>query len=232
MSYHKFNESQRERTVLKRLQQGEIVALISDAGMPGISDPGSELAKLCAEERIDVVPVPGASAVIAALSASGLPTDEFTFVGFLPKHAGSRRERLLLSANQATTQIFFVSPHKLHQFLEETLSIFGDARRCVIAREMTKIHEEFWRGTLREAKEAFSIRLPKGEITLLVEGKAKCIDEPPPDSQIEDELRDLISNGHSLSMAVKLVAEGTSRKRKEVYSLALRKFGKQLAEEE
>ncbi|KAL9245575.1 hypothetical protein vseg_019211 [Gypsophila vaccaria] len=232
LSYHKFNESQRETTVLQRLQQGDIVALITDAGMPGISDPGSELAKLCAEQKIDVVPVPGASAVIAALSASGLPTDEFTFVGFLPKHAGSRRERLLLSANQAATQIFFVPPHKLRQFLEETLSIFGDSRRCVIAREMTKIHEEFWRGTLGEAKETFSARLPKGEITLLVEGKAKCIDEPPPDSQIEDELKELITNGHSLSMAVKLVAEGTSRKRKEVYSLALRKFGKQLVEEE
>ncbi|XP_074279387.1 uncharacterized protein LOC141604792 [Silene latifolia] len=232
MSYHKFNECQREMTVLKRLQEGEIVALISDAGMPGISDPGSELAKLCAKAQIDVVPVPGASAVIAALSASGLATDEFTFVGFLPKTAGSRREKLLLSANQAATQIFFVPPHKLHQFLEETSSIFGNSRRCVIAREMTKIHEEFWRGTLEEAKEAFTTRQPKGEITLLVEGKAKCIDESVPDSQIEDELKELITSGHSLSMAVKLVAEGTSRKRKEVYSLALRKFGKQVVEEE
>ncbi|XP_021759906.1 uncharacterized protein LOC110724759, partial [Chenopodium quinoa] len=232
MSYHKFNEFQRGQTVLKRLQEGEIVALISDAGMPGISDPGTELVKLCVEEKIIVVPIPGASVVVSALSASGLPTDDFTFVGFLPKHAGSRRERLLLSANQSATQIFFVPPHKLHQFLEETSSVFGDSRRCVIAREMTKIHEEFWRGTLQDAKEAFVSRKPKGEMTLLIEGKADCIDEAPPDSQIEDELKELISNGHSLSMAVKLVAEGTSRKRKEVYALALRKFGKQLVGEE
>ncbi|XP_010672704.2 uncharacterized protein LOC104889227 [Beta vulgaris subsp. vulgaris] len=232
MSYHKFNEYERGRTVLKRLQQGEIVALISDAGMPGISDPGTELVKLCVDEKIIVVPIPGPSAVIAALSASGLPTDDFTFVGFLPKHAGSRRERLLLCVNQSATQIFFVPPHKLLQFLEETSLVFGDSRRCVIAREMTKIHEEFWHGTLQEAKAAFVSRKPRGEMTLLIEGKAECIDEAPPDSQIEDELKELITSGHSLSMAVKLVAEGTSRKRKEVYSLAIKKFGKQLVGEE
>ncbi|GAB2225136.1 hypothetical protein Droror1_Dr00005924 [Drosera rotundifolia] len=228
MSYHKYNESQRERTVLRRLQQGEIVALISDAGTPGISDPGMELVKLCAKENIPVVPIPGPSAIITAISASGLPMDEFTFVGFLPKHASSRRERLMLAANQTAVQIFFVPPHKLLQFLEETSLICGESRQCVIAREMTKIHEEFWRGTLREAKEAFLLRQPKGEITVLVEGNPDSETESPPESQIEDELRSLITSGHSLSMAVKLVAEGTSVKRKEVYSLALRKFGKQL----
>ncbi|XP_022761625.1 uncharacterized protein LOC111307676 isoform X2 [Durio zibethinus] len=142
LSYHKFNESQREQTVLKRLRQGEVVALISDAGMPGISDPGTELAKICVDENIPVIPIPGPSAFITALSASGLSTDEFTFVGFLPKHAGSRKERLMASASEKTTQIFYVPPHKLRQFLEESSPIFGDSRRCVIARELTKIHEE------------------------------------------------------------------------------------------
>ncbi|XVE56103.1 hypothetical protein DITRI_Ditri03aG0210400 [Diplodiscus trichospermus] len=128
LSYHKFNESQREQTVLKRLKQGEIVALITDAGMPGISDPGTELAKICVDENIPVIPIPGPSAFITALSASGLSTDEFTFVGFLPKHAGSRKERLMASASETTTQIFYVPPHKLLQFLEESSSIFGDSR--------------------------------------------------------------------------------------------------------
>ncbi|KAL8153933.1 hypothetical protein V2J09_011693 [Rumex salicifolius] len=232
MSYHKFNESQRERTVLQRLQQGQIVALISDAGMPGISDPGTYLASMCIEANILVVPIPGPSAVIAALSASGLPTDEFTFAGFLPKHNGSRKERLQLSANQTATQIFFVPPHKLQKFLEETSSIFGDSRRCVIAREMTKIHEEFWRGTLEEAKKVYSDRQPKGEITFLIEGKSNVTQETPTDSQVEDDLQDLISSGHSISMAVKLVAEGLSLKRKEVYSIALRKFRKQNVEDD
>ncbi|PKI49643.1 uncharacterized protein LOC116213500 [Punica granatum] len=228
LSYHKFNESQREHTVLNKLRGGEVVALISDAGMPGISDPGTELAKLCVKEDIPVIPIPGPSAVVAALSASGLNTEEFTFVGFLPKHSGTRRERLLVSANQATTQIFFVPPHKLLQFLEEACSIFSDSRRCVIAREITKIHEEFWRGTLCEAKEEFLTRQPRGEITLLIEGKTSSEPEAPSDTQLENELRRLISSGHSLSAAVKMVAEATSVRKKTVYTLALQKFGKQL----
>ncbi|KAI4316861.1 hypothetical protein L6164_024801 [Bauhinia variegata] len=228
MSYHKFNESQREQVVLKRLKQGEIVALISDAGTPGISDPGMDLAKLCVSENIPVVPIPGPCALISALSASGLSTDEFTFVGFLPKHAGSRRKRLMVSANETTTQIFYVPPHKLSLFIEESSSFFGDTRHCVIAREMTKLHEEFWRGTLAEAKEAFSAHQPKGELTVLIERQTNAKVETPPEIQLENELRDLISRGESLSTAVKLVAGGTSVSRKTVYSLALRKFGKQL----
>ncbi|RDY11959.1 rsmI, partial [Mucuna pruriens] len=232
MSYHKFNESQREQVVLRRLKEGEIVALISDAGMPGISDPGMELAKLCVSENILVVPIPGPCALVSALSASGLPTDEFTFVGFLPKHSGSRRKRLMVSADQTTTQIFYVPPHKLSQFLDESSSIFGDARQCVIAREMTKLHEEFWRGTLGEAKEVFSIRQVKGELTILIEGQGNSKVEPPSDIELESELRELIASGESLSSAVKLVTGRTSVSRKTIYSLALRKFGKQLEVED
>ncbi|KAI9118185.1 hypothetical protein K1719_010517 [Acacia pycnantha] len=232
MSYHKFNESRMEQVVLKRLRQGEIVALISDAGTPCISDPGMELAKLCVNENIPVIPIPGPCALISALSASGLATDEFTFVGFLPKHSGSRRKRLMVSADEATTQIFYVPPHKLSQFLEESASSFGDTRRCVIAREMTKLHEEFWRGTLGEAMKAFSLHQPKGELTILIEGHTKSKVEPPSEIQLENELRDLISQGESLSMAVKSVADGTSVSRKTVYSLALKKFGKQLEMED
>ncbi|XP_024030296.1 uncharacterized protein LOC21404741 [Morus notabilis] len=227
LSYHKFNESQREQTVLRRLKQGEIVALISDAGTPGISDPGTELAKLCVNENIPVIPIPGPSAFVAALSASGLDTDKFTFVGFLPKHAGSRKERLMVSANEVTTQVFYVPPHKLRQFLEETSQLFGDSRRCVIAREITKLHEQFWRGTLGQAKEAFSSHQPKGEITLLIEGKTNPTVETPSESELENELSNLIANGHSLSMAVKMVANERSVKKKTIYAIALRKFGKQ-----
>ncbi|XP_009761058.1 uncharacterized protein LOC107769765 isoform X3 [Nicotiana tabacum] len=232
LSYHKFNESQRAQMVLRKLQDGEIVALISDAGTPGISDPGMELAKLCVDKNVLVVPIPGPSAVVTALSASGLPTNEFTFVGFLPKHNSSRKERLILSANESATQIFFIPPHRLSQFLEEAAAIFGESRECVMAREMTKVHEEFWRGTIGEAKEAFSARQLKGEITFLIEGKSISIDESPSESQLENELRELISEGHSLSMAVKLVASGKSVKRKAIYSLALRKFGGQLESED
>ncbi|KAG7594275.1 Tetrapyrrole methylase [Arabidopsis thaliana x Arabidopsis arenosa] len=232
LSYHKFNEAQREQAVLTRLKQGEIVALISDAGTPGISDPGTQLAKICAKENIDVIPIPGACAVVAALSASGLDTDEFTFVGFLPKHSGTRKERLVVSSNETRTQIFYVPPHKLSQFLEETTPYFGESRQCVIAREITKLHEEFWRGSIGEAKEEFLIRQPKGEITLLIEGKEETKAENPTESQLEEELKGLISDGHSLSTAVKTVAERTSMRKKEVYSLALKKFGKQIQVED
>ncbi|KAL3340895.1 hypothetical protein AABB24_029179 [Solanum stoloniferum] len=232
LSYHKFNESQRAQVVLRKLQDGEIVALISDAGTPGISDPGMELAKLCADKNIPVVPIPGPSAVVTALSASGLPMNEFSFVGFLPKHNSSRKERLILSANESATQIFFIPPHKLSQFLEEAAAIFGESRQCVMAREMTKIHEEFWRGTIDKAKEAFLAHQPKGEITFLIEGKSTSTDEGPSESQLENELRELIAGGHSLSMAVKLVASGKLMKRKAIYSLALRKFGGQLESED
>ncbi|XP_031503447.1 uncharacterized protein LOC116266382 isoform X2 [Nymphaea colorata] len=225
LSYHKFNESQRGTLILQKLQQGEIIALISDAGTPGISDPGEQLTKLCVHNKIPVFPIPGPCAVIAALSASGLSTDEFTFVGFLSKHAGSRRQRLLISSSEAATQIFYVPPHKIQAFLDEVTEIFSTSRNCVIAREMTKVHEEFWRGTLGEAKEAFSSYQPKGEITILVEGKRDSAAEVPSEAEIAHELRELVSNGHSLSMAVKMVSESTTVKRKSVYSLALKIFG-------
>ncbi|KAM7259028.1 hypothetical protein ACFE04_014769 [Oxalis oulophora] len=221
----------------------------NDAGMPGISDPGTDLAKACIDENIPVIPIPGPSAFVAALAASGLSTDEFTFVGFLPKHTKSRKERLMVSAKETRTQIFYVPPHKLGQFLEETSSLFGDLRYLVSASLLVNLVlllflyafvmllvvamawlfdiGKFWRGTLGKAKEAFSIRQPKGEITLLIEGDTNVVIETPSDSLLEKELGELISNGNSISMAVKMVAEGKSVSKKIIYSLALKKYGKQ-----
>ncbi|RXH91154.1 hypothetical protein DVH24_020177 [Malus domestica] len=223
LSYHKFNEAQRGQTVLKRLKESEVVALISDAGMPGISDPGTELAKLCMDENIPVIPIPGPSAFVAAPSASGLSTDEFTFVGFISKHAGPKYSMCL-----PTNFSSFLK--RLLQFLVFQVVLRKTdlvSLKCVIAREVTKIHEEFWRGTLGEAAEAYSTHQPKGEITVLIEGKENSPVVAPSESQLEDELRDLISSGHSLSTAVKLAADGTSVRRKTIYSIALKKFGKQ-----
>ncbi|KAF5952024.1 hypothetical protein HYC85_009968 [Camellia sinensis] len=234
LSYHKFNESQREQAVLKRLQQGEIVAQICDAGTPGISDPACNVyitVKLCVDENIPVIPIPGPSAFVAALSASGLATDEFTFVGFLPKHAGSRKERLIVSAKEVATQIFYVPPHKLHQFIEEASSIFGDcsskrSQLCATHEGLLRSNHhflrssnaKFWCGTLEEAKGAFLTRQPKGEITFLIEGKANCVVEAPSESQLENELRELISGGQCLS-SVKL--EGDIDQGVEYYKKAL-----------
>ncbi|CAL5391236.1 unnamed protein product [Camellia sinensis] len=220
ISYHKFNESQREQAVLKRLQQSEIVTQICDAGTPGISDPD---VKLCVDENIPVIPIPGPSALLLHFLPQGwLLTSLHLVIGFLPKHAGSRKERLIVSEKEVATQIFYVPPHKLHQFIEEASSIFGDCRQCAIAREMTKIHEEFWCGTLEEAKGAFLTRQPKGEITFLIEGKANCVVEAPSESQLENELRELISGGQCLSSGHLLVKlEGDIDQGVEYYKKAL-----------
>ncbi|KAK1311339.1 hypothetical protein QJS10_CPA08g00154 [Acorus calamus] len=171
----------------------------------------SKHAKLCISENFPVVPVPGPSALIAALSASGLSTDEFTFVGFLPKQDGSRKDRMMVSSNETATQSFYVAPHNSVSSLKKLLQF-------MVIRVLAR--------PLGEAKEVFSTRQPKGEITLLIEGKAHSVIEMPSEVQLEHELRELVSSGHSLSMAVKMVAEGTAAKRKQVYALALRIFGK------
>ncbi|GLJ05502.1 hypothetical protein SUGI_0019170 [Cryptomeria japonica] len=207
MSYHKFNESLREATIVQRLQQGHIIALISDAGTPGISDPGAEIVKVCIEKKIRIFPIPGPCSIITALTASGLSTSEFSFVGFLPTHNSTRKAKLMAAAKELATQVFFVPPHKLNYILEESISTFGEARQCVIARELTKLHEEFWKGTLAEAKGEFAQRNPKGEITLLIQGSEDQSVESPEETELESQLQDLFSNGHRLSEAVKLVSE-------------------------
>lgn len=225
LSYHKFNESFRQATILQRLQQNQIVSLISDAGTPGISDPGAKIVRACIEKNIRIYPIPGPTAVITALTASGLPTTAFSFVGFLSPHNSTRKTKLMTAAREGATQIFYVSPHKLLSFLEESISAFGDTRRCVIAREMTKLHEEFWRGTLAEAKSEFSQRNLKGEITLVIEGSEDNSAEAPTEAELESQLQDLFSNGHSLSEAVKLVSKRMSVRKKVVYTLALKMHG-------
>lgn len=139
---------------------------------------------------------------------------------------------MLVASTETATQLFYVPPHKLQQFLGEALPIFGHSRSCVIARELTKLHEEFWRGTLEDACKTFSSRHPKGEITVIIEGKVKSVTEVPLDCEIEHDLKVLISNGHSISTAVKLVAEGTSAKKKHVYALALKLSGNHVENED
>eukprot|EP00252_Welwitschia_mirabilis_P027669 TRINITY_DN9557_c0_g1_i1.p1 TRINITY_DN9557_c0_g1~~TRINITY_DN9557_c0_g1_i1.p1 ORF type:complete len:361 (-),score=71.43 TRINITY_DN9557_c0_g1_i1:644-1726(-) len=222
MSYHKFNESSREDKVLARLQQGQIIALISDAGTPGVSDPGEKIIKACLQKNVRVYPVPGPSAVITALTASGLPTNEFSFIGFLPSHNAARKKKLMAAAIHPTTQVLYVPPHKFLSFLEEIIAIFGEERQCVIAREMTKWHEEFWRGSLAEAKSEFSQRNPKGEITLLIHGAPETSSESPSEAELETELQALLSKGHSLSEGVKIIAEQFGVRKKAVYAMALK----------
>lgn len=168
-SHHKFNEHQTVQLVKERILGGLNVALISDAGTPGISDPGFLLARTCAEEGIEVQTLPGATACIPALVSSGLPCDRFVFEGFLPQKKG--RQTLLQSLSTETrTMVFYESPYRLVKTLEQMARFFGPDRRCSVAREISKVHEEHRRGTLEEVAAWFREHEPKGEIVLIVAG--------------------------------------------------------------
>ena len=167
VSYHEHNELTRSPELAIELEQGAKIALVSDAGTPGISDPGHRLVTLCLRHHIPVVPIPGPSALVAALAASGLPTDEFLFVGFLPPRAGARRKALDALKVEPRTLIFYEAPHRVVETLADATEILGP-RPAVIAREVTKIHEEFLRGPLAELLESARKRAPRGEITLLI----------------------------------------------------------------
>jgi 16S rRNA (cytidine1402-2'-O)-methyltransferase len=169
ISYHEHNERERAGELLAQLKQGADVAVVSDAGTPGISDPGFRLVRLAIENEVVVVPVPGASALIAALVASGLPTDEFFFGGFLPARAGARRERLVELRAIAATLIFYEGPHRIAATLRDAREILGE-REAVVARELTKLHEEIARGRLSELAARFSASdSARGEMVLLID---------------------------------------------------------------
>lgn len=170
-SYWEHNKLNKLDFILEKLSQGD-VALVSDAGTPAINDPGYELVQAALASRFDVVPVPGPSAPIAALTVSGLPTDSFLYLGYLPSKSSERRKSLLQISDLTYTLIFLESPHRIVDSLEDILSTLGDRRIC-LAREMTKLYEEYWRGQISGAIEHFKSKAPRGEFTLVVEGKRK-----------------------------------------------------------
>ena len=169
VSYHEHNEAARSAELVRDLQLGRSVALVTDAGMPGISDPGFRLISLAIHSGVPVVPIPGASAFLSALVASGLPTDSFCFNGFLPAKAGERRSALDAIKASSCTQIFYEAPHRIVEALFDVVELFGSERHVVVAREVTKLHEEFLRGPAAEVLTKLKSREGvKGEITLLI----------------------------------------------------------------
>jgi 16S rRNA (cytidine1402-2'-O)-methyltransferase len=172
-SYHEHNEMTKSAELVKEMQEGASVALVTDAGMPGISDPGYRLIALAIRHHVPVVPVPGASAFLAALVASGLPTDSFRFSGFLPAKRGERRTALEAIKSSPRTQVFYEAPHRIVESLEDVIEVLGGSRHVVLAREVTKIHEEFLRGRAEQVLGTLKKReAVKGEITLLI-GRAE-----------------------------------------------------------
>ena len=169
VSYHEHNEMTKASELVVDLEGGAKIALVTDAGMPGISDPGFRLIALAIRHHVPVVPIPGASAFLAALVASGLPTDSFRFSGFLPAKSGQRRKLLESVKDSPRTQVFYEAPHRLLETLADVVELLGNDRHVVVAREVTKLHEEFLRGRAREILGQFKARGDvKGEITLLI----------------------------------------------------------------
>lgn len=216
VSYFEHNKYQRGEMICQRIGAGETCALVSDAGMPAISDPGEMLVAQCAERGIPVLVVPGPSAVVSALAISGLPTGRFTFEGFLSTAKKSRREHLEEVRGEKRTMVFYEAPHKLLSTLEDMLSAWGN-RRIAIVRELTKIHEEVRRTTLEEAVTFYRENTPKGEFVLVVEGaKPEETEEMTPEQAVEL-ARNLMEQGYSASEAAKEAAKVSSLKKGELY---------------
>ncbi|PSB29425.1 16S rRNA (cytidine(1402)-2'-O)-methyltransferase [Stenomitos frigidus ULC18] len=219
ISYHDHNRYSRTTELLERLQQGKSIALVTDAGMPGISDPGYELVKACAEADISVVPIPGPSAAIAALIASGLPCDRFIFEGFLPAKSQARRAHLEVLQTEPRTLIFYEAPHRIRQTLQDLL-LLGADRQIVLARELTKRYEEIWRGTVAAAIAHYSSHEPQGEFTVVVAG-ADATQPVLSEATLKTELQNLLKQGLSRSDASRQLAQQTALPRRQLYQLAL-----------
>jgi len=212
VSYHEHNETQRAPELIGKMQAGVSIALVSDAGTPLVSDPGYRLVRQAAEAGIRVEPVPGPSALMAALSASGLPTDEFRFAGFLPPRSAPRKRALELYRYESATVVFYEAPHRILETLADIEEVLG-ARPLVVARELTKLHEEFLRGTAAELRRSgFPL---KGEITLLL-GKAEA-PEARDERPVPEAVEALVRGGMNRMDAMKVVARERGVSKRDVY---------------
>jgi 16S rRNA (cytidine1402-2'-O)-methyltransferase len=221
-SYHEHNEKTKARQLVGRLTHGNNLALVSDAGTPVISDPGYRLVVEALRGGIRVVPIPGACALTAVLSAGGLPTDRFVFEGFLPAKRKERRERLRTLSGEGRTLTFYEAPHRLIETLNDLIEILGD-REIVVAREVSKIHEEFLRGRLNEVAEEIRNREIRGELTLLVSGSQEQSEISQ--DQINAEIRKLKNKGMRVKEIAEILGEKFGYSKKEIYRLALVQSG-------
>ena len=220
-SYHEHNAFKRVPELVEKLQQGMAIALVTDAGMPAISDPGVELVQGCIAAGIRVVPIPVVTAGIAALTASGFATQYFGFDGFLPTDKKEKRDRLEILRIETRTMILYESPHRLLRTLEDLAESLGKERRITVARELTKLHEEFWRGSIEDAIAYFTVQAPRGEFTLVLEGAQPKEKTVWTEDVILRELQNLIDSGISRSDASRQLAELADLPRRQIYQLAL-----------
>lgn len=225
ISYHKFNQEGKGKKLIDMMLAGKDIALVSDAGTPAISDPGEYLVKDAVREGIEVISLPGPSAFVAALSASGLDTKKFLFYGFLPVKGSERKEALKEIVTSSHTVVIYESPHHINKTLKDLNNLIQN-RKVVIAREVSKLHEEYLRGTVRQLYHQVKDKQVKGELTLVINGANKEEEAPWNDLSIEEHLEDLISQGISKKDAIKIVSELRNVSKKQVYSKAIEIFKK------
>ncbi len=220
-SLHEYNEQERLEDALARLEAGEHLALVSDAGTPTVSDPGYRLLSACAARGVRIVPVPGASAALAALVVSGLPTDRVVLDGFLPRKGKPRQQRLSALAAEARTSVLFLSPHRAAQDLADLAELAGEDRAAVLCRELTKLHEEVRRGTLGELQQQVAAGV-KGELTLVLAGApAVSGDAGSSTEQLVREVQELVGSGEGTKAAVVAVADAHGHSKRALYQAVL-----------
>jgi len=218
ISYHEHSKGTRLEQVLEALTKGD-VALVSEAGTPLLSDPGYKLVRAAIEQDFEVISLPGPSALTAALPASGLPTDQFLFLGFLPRKSSERRRMIEDISEQLATLIFFETPHRLRAALADMIEILGGERSIAVCRELTKLHEEIWRGTLAGASQEWNEREPRGEFTLVVAGATPTV-AGWNESQVEAALAEALAAGMTTKDAVRQVTDQSGWPKRKVYALA------------
>ena len=218
VSYHEHNLRERGEAIIQRVLDGENVAVVSDAGMPCVSDPGEDIVRLAAEADIQTIVIPGPSAAISALCISGLSTSRFSFEGFLSTNRKNRREHLQSLIGDTHTLIFYEAPHKLLDTLKDMAAAFGADRRISLCREMTKIHEQVFRTTLQEAVQYYTENTPKGEFVLILEGAQKPVEPEITFEQAVEEASRLVQSGIRATDAAKQVSAHTPFKKSEIYS--------------
>lgn len=221
LAMHDFNEREKSKVIIEYLQQGESIALISDAGTPLISDPGFPLIREAKEQNIEVIPIPGVCAAIAALSVAGLPTDKFVFEGFLPAKQEARMKRLKFLFHETRTIVFYEAPHRLLDVIQDMAVVFGSDRKAVVARELTKIHETVISNCLADLVKEYSVIPLRGEVVILVAG----IDEEqsPSKEVVPDQVLSTLLEELPLKQAVSLASKITGVRKNQLYEVALMK---------
>lgn len=220
MSYHEHNKAEKGPQLINMLAEGQMVALVSDAGMPAICDPGSDLVRLAIEAGIPVVPLPGANAGLTGLIASGMDTTQFTFIGFLPKTQKHRRPVLECIKGYEGTLIFYEAPHRIQTVLKELIDVLGN-RQAVICRELTKRYEQYMRGSLCQVRDELAEQGARGEFVILVAGAAEAADEAAAGGDYAALVRELMDQGIDKKEAVRIVAKRCGVPKRSVYQAAL-----------